>query len=168
MGTDSALNGFKIRSVKDIYKSCERKKNTLVQELGSSNLGYLEKKLQQELPYSLKTYYPVKLIRKGLLKDRRILVDKWPDFQIVLVTADKQKKMSASHRVYCFCKDDNSSTLFDSMLRQVSIELKSSLILFGCSPGITDKLIRVNGSFVRRLVEDTCMHMLPRENFRKA
>ncbi|XP_061183138.1 uncharacterized protein LOC133191399 [Saccostrea echinata] len=75
--------------------------------------------------------------------------------------------MSASHRVYCFCKDDNSSTLVDSILRQVSIELKSSLVLLGCSPGITDELIRMNGSFVRRLVEDTCMLMLPRENYRE-
>lgn len=159
-----ALNRLKIRRVNDFYKMCKRRKNTFEQELDSSNYGYLEERLQQELPYSLKTYYPVKLLRKGVLKDKRVLVDQWPDFKTVLVT-DKQR-MSTPHRVYCFCKDDNS-TLVDSILRQVSNELGSSLVLFGCSPGITDELIKMNGSFVRRLIEDTGMLMFPREIFRK-
>lgn len=123
----------------------------------------LEKILEKELPFSVQAYYPIKLLRKKLLNNRIVWVDKWPDFRVVVVSDDRHKDVSPQ-RVHCFCKDTHESSSLDSVLRLISDELSNSLLMFGCRSSVVDDLIKSRGSSVRRVSPDAYMLTLPEEN----
>ncbi|XP_061178027.1 glycine N-acyltransferase-like [Saccostrea echinata] len=132
------------------------------QKIASRLYEELENILEKELPFSIQAYYPLKLLRKRLLKNRIVWVDKWPDFRVVVVSDDRHKDASPQ-RVYCFCRDERSSSLH-SVLSLVSEDLSNSLLVFGCRPSVADDLIKCHDSSVRRVSSDAYMLTLPKEN----
>ncbi|XP_061178006.1 glycine-N-acyltransferase-like protein 3 isoform X2 [Saccostrea echinata] len=135
----------------------------MAQKIASRLYEELENILEKELPFSIQAYYPLKLLRKRLLKNRIVWVDKWPDFRVVVVSDDRHKDASPQ-RVYCFCRDQHGSSSLDSVLSLVSEYLSNSLLMFGCRPRVADDLIKCRGSSVRRLSSDAYMLTLPKEN----
>ncbi|XP_055996045.1 uncharacterized protein LOC130046857 [Ostrea edulis] len=103
------------------------------QKLISQSYGDLEETLKKELPFSIQAYFPVKLLRKGLVTKRIVWVDNWPEFKTVVVSDDKKKNVSAQ-RAYCYCRNDTDCiSILDSMLRHISETLSNSLFLYGKS-----------------------------------
>ncbi|XP_048735306.2 glycine N-acyltransferase-like protein 3 [Ostrea edulis] len=110
-----------------------------VHELNSTEYATMETELEKELPYSICVFSHFKLLRRGWLTDKAVLVDSWPDFTAVVIVDSKRKK-TLPYAV-SFCKQPDSCQFLEILLRHAFEVLSSPLFITGCTDAVIDALV---------------------------
>ncbi|XP_062587235.1 glycine N-acyltransferase-like isoform X2 [Saccostrea cucullata] len=123
----------------------------------------LEKELEVALPVSLIAYTHFKLLRRGILTDKTVLVDTWPEFSAVVIVNSKKKKTIAW--AICFCKDSDFCQSLENLLRHASTVLESPLATAGCTEELIDSVVKLfksaESSPIRDEDENAYVYKLP-------
>ncbi|XP_062587231.1 glycine N-acyltransferase-like isoform X1 [Saccostrea cucullata] len=112
-----------------------------VRVLDPTEYDKLEKELEAALPVSLCAYNHLKLLRRGKLTDKTVLVDTWPEFTSVVIVDSKKKETTGW--AISFCKDSNFCQPLENLLRHASTLLTSPLVIAGCTKYVIDSLIEL-------------------------
>ncbi|XP_061174332.1 glycine N-acyltransferase-like [Saccostrea echinata] len=112
-----------------------------VRVLDPTEYGKLEKDLETALPVSLGVFTHFKLLQRGILTDKTVLVDSWPEFS-ALVIVDSKKKETAAWAIG-FCKDPDFCQSLEKLLRHASKVLASPLVIAGCTEDVVDSLVNL-------------------------
>ncbi|XP_061167233.1 glycine N-acyltransferase-like [Saccostrea echinata] len=99
----------------------------------------LEKDLETALPVSLCAYNHFKLLKRGLLTDKSVLVDSWPDFSAAVFVDSKKNK--TVQLAIIFCKGPSFCQYLENLLRHASTAIASPLVIAGCTPDVKNALI---------------------------
>ncbi|XP_062587281.1 glycine N-acyltransferase-like [Saccostrea cucullata] len=100
-----------------------------VRVLDPTEYEKLEKELETALPVSLCAYSHFKLLGRGILTDKTVLVDSWPDFSaVVIVDSTKKKTMTWA---ISFCKGSDFCQSLENLLRHSATLLASPLAIVG-------------------------------------
>ncbi|XP_061174333.1 glycine N-acyltransferase-like [Saccostrea echinata] len=125
-----------------------------VRVLDPTEYGKLEKDLETALPVSLCAYNHFKLLRRGLLTDKTVLVDSWPEFSAVVIVDGKKKETAA--RAIGFCKDPDFCQALEKLLRHAFTVLASPLIIAGCTEDVMDSLVNLIKSAESSPIKKAC------------
>ncbi|XP_062587233.1 glycine N-acyltransferase-like [Saccostrea cucullata] len=112
-----------------------------IRVLDTTEYDNLEKELETALPVSLCAYNHLKLLRRGILTDKTVLVDSWPEFSAVVIVDSKKKETSVW--AISFCKDSNFCQPLENLIRHASTVLASPLVIAGCTKDVIDSLIKL-------------------------
>lgn len=124
----------------------------------------LEKRLKNDMPFSVSAYYLVRQLIKGSLTNRLVWVDSWPVYSVVVVS-DDQHKRAGIQRVCCFCRDTNSTSALDTILQHVAKLVSNNLFLFGLRSEVLDQLLSYRSKAYRHYDgNDAVVMHLPKEN----
>ncbi|XP_048735310.2 glycine N-acyltransferase-like protein 3 [Ostrea edulis] len=110
-----------------------------VHELNSTDYATMEKELENELSLSICVFNHFKLLRRGLLTDKTVLVDSWPNFSAVVIVDSKRKK--TLQYAVAFCKQPNFCQSLEILLRHAFKVLASPLSIIGCTSAVIDALV---------------------------
>ncbi|XP_048735309.2 glycine N-acyltransferase-like protein 3 isoform X2 [Ostrea edulis] len=123
----------------------------------------MEKELEKELPLSICVFNHFKLLRRGLLTDKAVLVDSWPNFSAVVIVDSKRKK-TLPYAV-AFCKQPNFYQSLEILLRHAFGVLASPLFIVGCTSAVMDALVNsfrdVETSPVKRRIDGVIFTLPP-------
>ncbi|XP_048735305.2 glycine-N-acyltransferase-like protein 3 [Ostrea edulis] len=111
----------------------------VVHELNSTDYATMETELEKELPYSICVYNHFKMLRRGSLTEKVVLVDKWPNFSAVVIV--DSKKLNTLPFAVCFCKQPDFCQSLETLLRHAFEALASPLVIVGCTTVVIDSLI---------------------------
>ncbi|XP_062587239.1 glycine N-acyltransferase-like protein 3 [Saccostrea cucullata] len=134
-----------------------------VRVLDPTEYDKLEKELETALPVSLIAYTHFKLLRRGILTDKTVLVDNWPEFSAVVIVDSKKKKTIAW--AISFCKDSDFCQSLENLLRHASTVLESPLATAGCTEEMMDSVVKLfksaESSPIRDKDENAYVYKLP-------
>ncbi|XP_062587280.1 glycine N-acyltransferase-like [Saccostrea cucullata] len=121
-----------------------------VQVLDPTEYAKLERELKTASPVSLCAYNDFKLLRRGILTDKTVLVDSWPEFSAVVIVNSK---------IQIFCQS------LENLLRHASTVLESPLATAGCTKEVVDSLVNLfksaESSLIRRGDKAFYVYKLP-------
>ncbi|XP_062587232.1 glycine N-acyltransferase-like isoform X2 [Saccostrea cucullata] len=134
-----------------------------VRVLDPTEYDKLEKELEAALPVSLCAYTHFKLLRRGILTDKIVLVDSWPEFSAIVIV-DSKKKVTMTWAIG-FCKGSDFCQSLEDLLRHASSVLASPFIIAGCTKEVIDSLINLftsaESSPIHRVDESAYVFTLP-------